>query len=224
MVRDFSRCMLTGTMHRPVVWWASVCALGVGLAVHFALLIASAAPPLVPSGVRALAAGYTEPFFRQSWAFFAPEPAPFHHAVAVRGIPDVGESTPWLPLTDLAIQTVQANRVSGQGASLTAILHAAYSLADLRLLHLDEAIRQRLVQDQGNPSRKSAALIVLERVGAVALAEAYPSLDLARVQIRLSLRGLGPERGAGEPGPSQVIELVYPPAERPLVTPRSPAR
>ena len=201
----------------PRWWWAVAVASVAVAALHFALV----AIWLVPVGggaARAFAGRWVAPLFTQNWWLFAPDPPAVDRQVAVRGVAAAGDGavTPWLPLTRRATAEVARNRLTARNARWLVLLNATYALTGPSgPLRLRGGARELVLRSWTEPKRQPAALVVLTRLGAVALREAYPERRFERLQVRITVRPLPPPAGGGRMPRPPADELRFPPVAFP---------
>jgi hypothetical protein len=212
-----------------VLWWATAIVLATWVTLHVTILLLVQVPwPMLPPAIQHAATVYAEPIFRQSWWLFAPNPPAFDRAVYVRGThrtlgggaSDVVE-TPWLPLSQPVLRSVQENRLSLRDADLTILLHAMYSLSEAATLPMSPAARDEMFKQWSDLDRQPTALIALERVGSAALGSTYPDLTFQQVQVRLTLRSLPLFPDRHQPVGEPIVDVTFPPVQFQDVVPWS---
>ena len=193
------------------LWWAAAGAGVLLAAAHFVLVFLWLLPG-GPPGPRALAERYVAPLFAQNWWLFAPDPPAVARAVEVRGIATAGgaaATTAWQPVTAPLAAAVARNRLSPANARWILVLNATYALTEPGgPLRLRGDARELVLRGWSEPRRQPAALVVLERAGALALAAAHPGQPFDRLQVRITVRPLGATAAGGD-------ELRFPPVPFP---------
>jgi hypothetical protein len=200
----------------PAGWWSAAAAAGAVAALHFTLLLAWLVPgEVLPAAARGLAAVYVEPVFAQNWWLFAPDPPAVARGVDVRGVTFVdgaSRHTPWVSVTRPLATVVRRNPLSPHNARRIVVLNATYAVTDPGgPMRLRGAARELVLRAWSDPARQPAAVVVLERAGAVELAATYPGRHFDQLQIRVTARPLPPPKaGAGRgadaaPGPPDVL-------------------
>lgn len=101
---------------RTVLWWIAFVACICGFCVHF-FFVELSNLPLNPLSAQLAKAddAYVEPYFRQQWNFFGPNPIDRNYSLVARariksGVPDKESETPWVNVTGLLIAAVRRNR------------------------------------------------------------------------------------------------------------------
>jgi hypothetical protein len=203
-------------------WWRVAALALVSLVVlHFVLIGALiAAPQMVPPPVQALAAAYLVPWFVQDWRLFAPSPDIRDYAVYARGeYRDGGPlvRTPWISVLDPLLAAAQANRLAPAAVKLEIAHKAAlFSTRDASPLAFLPSGRQALAERWAEIESQPAAVILLERLSAVALADAYPGRAFETVQIMVTGRSISTLAGVS-PDDSETV-FVLEPVSFPRVT------
>jgi hypothetical protein len=178
---------------RSWAWRVAAVALTVLIGLHFGVIgLLIAAPWIVPVPARAAVERYVAPWFGQDWRLFAPVPDVHDYAVYLRGEYRDGDRltrTPWRSLLDPLVAASQANRLSPLGVRLEIAHKAAlFSSREAGALALVPTGRQTLAERWAELERQPGAVIVLERLASVALAEAYPGRSFETVQIMVTGR------------------------------------
>ena len=205
-------------------WWtAAIVAFALAMS-HFVLLLAWLLPGGVPPRLRGAAHVYLTPLFVQNWWLFAPDPPAVDRRADVRGAYTLDgrrHFTRWLPLTAPLTSAVQRSPLSPRNAPWIMVLNATYALADpTGPLRFRGAARDLVIHSWSDPARQPLSLVVLERTGSLALAAAFPELEIGEVQVRVTVRRLPPFEARSAPSAAAAEEIVFPPVPRATDLPR----
>ncbi|GLZ30748.1 hypothetical protein Lesp02_29370 [Lentzea sp. NBRC 105346] len=157
--------------------------------VHVVLIFVHTAPFRLP--LRAAANSYADPYFRQDWGLFAPDPGTENQAVVARLELADGTITPWVDLTAEDLEAVRHSLLPGQVPQVQ---------LDYALGYYNDTHREGAIPEDARATEIYLGNIVLHR-----LAPRYPTpavaVQVKAVYTRVVL--------SGAPPPSEEVELPW---------------